>query len=231
MSKKNILVAEDDENIRNGIIDILENENFNPVAAKNGKETMEIFEKNTIDLVILDVMMPEKSGYEVIMEIRRKNLQVPVIMLTAKGEESDKVLGLNLGADDYITKPFGINEFTARIKAALRRVSNSDEALLENDAFNFGNSVVYPKKYLLKNKSEESILTKRELEIIRYFFLKKGEVVTREDLLNKVWGIEYYGTTRTLDQHVSMIRKKVEKDTSCPEFIKTVHGLGYIYEP
>lgn len=227
-----ILIAEDDNNIRQGIIDTLESEDYNVTGVSNGKDAVKQFYQNTFDLVILDIMMPQKNGYDVLMEIRAKNKTVPVLMLSAKSEEIDKVMGLNLGADDYITKPFGIFELLARIKAALRRadISTSQEKPSEcPDIFSFGNAVVDSKKFIIKSNGEEIEITNRELEIMKLFFRNQGQVIKRDELLNEVWGVEYYKTTRTLDQHIAMLRKKIENKPSDPKFIKTVHGIGYRY--
>jgi len=229
----NILIAEDDKNIREGLVDTLEMEGYNVTAAKDGVEALEFFSERDFDLVLIDIMMPKKNGYDVCMEIRRQNLAVPVLILTAKGEEIDKVAGLNLGADDYITKPFGIHELMARIRAALRRSEISTgrrENDQENDIFRFGDYEVDPKRFVLIKNNEKKDITKKELDILKLLSSRKGEVVKRDEILNRVWGMKYYGTTRTLDQHIAMLRKKIEKDPSSPIYIKTVHGLGYRYD-
>ncbi|MDY0361418.1 MAG: response regulator transcription factor [Desulforegulaceae bacterium] len=229
----NILIAEDDKNIREGLVDTLEMEGYNVTAAKDGVEALEFFSERDFDLVLIDIMMPKKNGYDVCMEIRRKNLAVPVLILTAKGEEIDKVAGLNLGADDYITKPFGIHELMARIRAALRRseiCTGGRENDQENDIFRFGDYEVDPKRFVLIKNNEKKDITKKELDILKLLSSRKGEVVKRDEILNRVWGMKYYGTTRTLDQHIAMLRKKIEKDPSSPIYIKTVHGLGYRYD-
>jgi DNA-binding response OmpR family regulator len=229
----NILIAEDDKNIREGLVDTLEMEGYNVTAAKDGVEALEFFSQKDFDLVLIDIMMPKKNGYDVCMEIRRQNLAVPVLILTAKGEEIDKVAGLNLGADDYITKPFGIHELMARIRAALRRSEISTgrrENDQENDIFRFGDYEVDPKRFILIKNNEKKDITKKELDILKLLSSRKGEVVKRDEILNRVWGMKYYGTTRTLDQHIAMLRKKIEKDPSSPIYIKTVHGLGYRYD-
>jgi len=232
MTQIKVLVAEDDMNIRMGLVDTLESEGYGVSQAKDGKIAMQLFDKDCFDLVLLDVMMPEKSGYDVCRDIRAINEDVPIIMLTAKGEEIDKVVGLQLGADDYITKPFGIHELLARISAVLRRSKrekNKDKELFEQP-FMFGEFEVNPKTYKI-NKEETSIdLSERELKLICHFQAHPGEVLSRDNILNAIWGIDYLGTTRTLDQHIAQLRKKIEIDPSNPMLITTVHGVGYRYE-
>ncbi len=233
MTQIKILVAEDDMNIRMGLVDTLESEGYLVSPAKDGRQAMQLFEKFFFDLILLDIMMPEKSGYDVCRDIRTINTDVPIIMLTAKGEEIDKVVGLELGADDYITKPFGVHELLARISAVLRRSKrqnkNKDRDLFQ-EVFMFGCFEVNPKTYKLSKAGRSSDLSERELKLICHFHAHKGEVLTRDNLLNAVWGIDYFGTTRTLDQHIAQLRKKIEADPSNPVLITTVHGVGYRYE-
>jgi len=193
---------------------------------------MQLFENNSFDLVLLDIMMPEKSGYDVCRDIRAINEDVPIIMLTAKGEEIDKVVGLKLGADDYMTKPFGIHELLARISAVLRRSKrqkNKDKELFQ-EPFMFGEFEVNPKTYKLYKQGRSIDLSERELKLICHFHDCPGEVLSRDKILNAIWGIDYLGTTRTLDQHIAQLRKKIEVDPSNPCLITTVHGVGYRYE-
>jgi DNA-binding response OmpR family regulator len=176
--------------------------------------------------------MPEKSGYDVCRDIRRQNEDVCIIMLTAKGDEIDKVVGLKLGADDYITKPFGVHELLARIAAVLRRGkrTSSGGKKIIHDPFIFGEFEVNPKTYKLSKKGKTIDLSERELKLIQLFFAHPGEVLSRDNILNAVWGIDYLGTTRTLDQHIAQLRKKIEIDPSNPSLITTIHGVGYRYE-
>ncbi len=230
MEKINILVAEDDTHIRNGLIDTLESEGYQAVPAKNGQEALERFSSGPFDLVLLDIMMPAMSGYDVCRAIRKMDEQVPVIMLTAKSEEIDKVLGLELGADDYITKPFGVRELLARISAVLRRSRRnpqvSDKGLKR---FRFGTAEIDGRQYRARVGEKSFDLSERELKLIDYFRANADAVLSRDELLNAVWGIEYYGTTRTLDQHIVQLRKKVEPDPGKPRVITTAHGVGYRY--
>lgn len=235
MSKIQILLAEDDKNIRVGLMDTLESEGYAPTPATDGEQALGLFKGGQYDLVILDVMMPKMSGYDVCREIRAINATVPVIMLTAKGEEVDKVVGLQLGADDYVTKPFGIHELLARIAAVLRRSRAPRESGPKNDVdelpekFSFGVAQIDRREYRARSGDSVHDLTSRELELICFFRSHPNEVLSRDDLLNAVWGIEYYGTTRTLDQHIAQLRKKIEEDSKDPQVIQTVHGVGYRY--
>ena len=232
MTQIKILVAEDDANIRMGLVDTLESENYQVEEAFDGTHALELFNNSSFDLILLDIMMPGKSGYDVCQNIRAIDKEIPIIMLTAKGEEFDKVIGLKLGADDYITKPFGIHELLARIGAVLRRSKRgaepAEEPLLNH--FKFSGFEVNARTYKLSGQGRNIDLSKRELKLIKYFYEHPGEVLSRDDILNAIWGINYFGTTRTLDQHIVQLRKKIEKDPSKPCFITTVHGVGYRYE-
>ncbi len=232
MKQIKILVAEDDENIRTGLTDTLESEDYAVIEACDGQEALDLFERESFDLVLLDVMMPGKNGFDVCKAIRSKDECIPIIMLTAKGEEIDKVVGLKLGADDYITKPFGIHELLARIGAVLRRsgISSQPNGNTDKKAFRFGRFTVDPKTYTLTGNDRNHDLSKRELDLIRLFSEHPGEVLERDTILNRVWGIDYPGTTRTLDQHIAMLRKKVEENPGTPAVITTVHGIGYRFE-
>lgn len=238
---KTILIAEDDIHIRTGLVDTLESEGFRTLEAANGREALELFASGRPDLVLLDVMMPEKSGYDVCQEIRTGDTRIPIIMLTAKGEEIDKVVGLKLGADDYVTKPFGIHELLARIDAVLRRAGQAAEAAAEQAAdkaagtaeavIDFGPGRVDTKCYVWTLGQATCPLTEREIRLIRLFSARPNEVLSRDAILNEVWGIDYLGTTRTLDQHIANLRKKIEANPSSPRIIRTVHGVGYRYVP
>jgi len=224
-----VLIAEDDANLRDGLVDLLEAEGYGVVTAENGRIALEKFIQETPDLVLLDVMMPEMSGYDVCREIRKNDSRTPIIMLTAKGEEIDKVVGLELGADDYVTKPFGLHELRARVAAVLRRsVTAKPTATVQiPDQFQIGPSLVNRKTYEVSAGSQTSSLTARELKLLEVFYSRPNEVLSRNDLLNAAWGVDYFGTTRTLDQHIAQLRKKIEADPAAPEFLLTVHGVGY----
>lgn len=234
MTDLSILVAEDDPNILTGLIDILESEGYRVTTAVDGEEAVHQLKLKSFDLVLLDIMMPEISGYDVCKQIRSKDEDTPIIMLTAKSEEIDKVVGLKLGADDYISKPFGVHELLARIQAVLRRCRRNNGQQTNNPdipgIFPFGDAEIDTKGYRMVRNDKSIDLSEREITLLKYFYVHPNEVLSRDQLLNAVWGIDYYGTTRTLDQHIAQLRKKIEKDPSSPHFIKTVHRVGYRYE-
>jgi len=229
---KLILIAEDEAPLRQGLIDLLEGEGYRVIAAADGAEALECFARQCPDLVLLDVMMPEQSGYDVCRAIRKSDSLTPILMLTAKGEEIDKVIGLELGADDYITKPFGLHELRARINAALRRCSSNNRAQDAPlpDRFQIGSALIDRKCYRLERNGTTADLTPREMKLLEIFYQRQGEVLSRNDLLNAAWGVDYFGTTRTLDQHIAQLRKKIEPDPATPQVITTIHGVGYRYE-
>lgn len=229
--KAKILIAEDDANIRLGLTATLESEGYAVVAANDGAQALRLFAQEKFDLVVLDVMMPKQSGYDVCRELRTKGARVPVLFLTAKGEEVDKVVGLKLGADDYVTKPFGVHELLARIEALLRR-ARTPAAGAEPDlpaVFSLGTATIDRRKFTAATAGREQSLTARELKLAELFAAHPGEVLTRDALLNAVWGVDYFGTTRTLDQHVAQLRRKIA-DASGEGPIATVHGVGYRYD-
>jgi DNA-binding response OmpR family regulator len=234
MKPIHILVAEDDDNIRTGLVDTLESEGYRATPATDGKEAIDLFESEDFDLLLLDIMMPEKSGYDVCRAVRATNEDIPVIMLTAKGEEIDKVIGLQLGADDYITKPFGVHELLARISAVLRRSQRkpkeSEEEISGPERFTFGIAEIDTRQYKVRTGDKTYDISARELQLLRFFYSHPNEVLSRDRILNAVWGIEYGGTTRTLDQHVAQLRKKIEPDPARPRFLTTVYGVGYRFE-
>ncbi len=228
--KARILIAEDDADIRQGLVDLLEGEGYAVVPAADGVQALKLAAQEKVDLYLLDVMMPGKNGYDVCRDLRRRDQRTPVLFLTAKGEEIDKVVGLELGADDYVTKPFGVHELLARIGALLRRAKRGAaeaEVSTFGDTMKFGDAVVNRKTFTVKLRGVESPLTPREMKLLEAFAAKPGEALTRDQLLNAAWGIEYLGTTRTLDQHVAQLRKKVETDPEEPQVLLTVHGVGY----
>lgn len=231
MSRFRILVAEDDANIRCGLIDTLESEGYEAVAAEDGEAAIQLYGKESFSLLLLDIMMPGKNGYDVCREIRKRDAQTPIIMLTAKGEELDKVLGLELGADDYVTKPFGIHELLARVGAALRRASRTADGNRDgNDAcFIFGDMEIDTRTFEARRGNHTVALSAREVALVCFFHRHPNEVLSRDDILNAVWGIDYLGTTRTLDQHIAQLRKKIEANPASPALILTVHGVGYRY--
>lgn len=236
--KAKILLAEDDPNIRLGLVATLESEDYDVTAAADGAQALKLFPQGKFDLVMLDVMMPKASGYDVCRELRARGSRVPVLFLTAKGEEVDKVVGLKLGADDYVTKPFGVHELLARVESLLRRSrtttaaeSGGGEAGGLPPVFAFGPAEIDRRKFLARHGGRETELTARELKLAEVFAAHPDEVLTRDALLNAVWGVGYFGTTRTLDQHVAQLRKKIEPTLDEPKTIVTVHGVGYRYVP
>lgn len=231
MNKVKILVAEDDNNIREGLIDALEFEGYEVIGASDGSKAIEAYAKRDPDLILLDVMMPQKNGYDVCREIRRGNPSVPIIMLTAKGEEIDKVLGLELGADDYVTKPYSLRELTARIAAVLRRSQNGAAASPEVNKIEFGDVKVDLERMVAVTPDREIELSAREIQLLKYFVSNAEKVLGRDDILEAVWGMNHYGFSRTLDQHIAQLRKKIEPDPKQPSYIKTVYGIGYRFNP
>ena len=228
--KKRVLVVEDDPAILTGLTDLLEDEGFGVVSATDGASAVLLHGREKPDLVLLDVMIPEKNGYDVCREIRRVDPVTPVIMLTAKGEEVDKVVGLELGADDYVVKPFGANELLARIRAVLRR-GRPRRAGRDEQPILFGEVSVDPRTMRGARGERSFAISRRELSLLQLFASRPGEVLDRDTLLEEVWGVRYEGTTRTLDQHVAGLRKKIEEDPAHPRHIETVHGMGYRFVP
>lgn len=229
MPNISILIAEDDADLRQGLVDLLEIEGYRVQPCADGGQALDCYRREKPDLLLLDVMMPGKSGYELCREIRKTDSQTPIILITAKGEEIDKVVGLELGADDYITKPFGLHELRARVAAVLRRSANSQQLVNPElpEFLSFGEAVIDRKNYRLTRSGQEFSLTPRELKLLEEFFNHPDRVLSRNELLNAAWGINYFGTTRTLDQHVAQLRKKLETDPASPKIILTVHGVGY----
>ena len=220
-----VIVVEDDPGIRSGIVASLESEGYAVRESSDGESALAMYSKKKPDIVLLDVMMPKKSGWDVCTEIRRTDQATPVIMLTAKGEEADKVIGLGLGADDYMTKPFGFRELLARVAAALRRANICGNAQAAGDTFDFSGCKVDARKFTLRNpEGDEYSLGTREISLLKSFFSSPGDVLSRDFLLDAVWGMSYSGTTRTLDQHIAQLRKKLG---SAAASIETVHGVGY----
>ncbi len=226
MKKEKILIVEDDESILTGLIDLFETEEYEVCAARNGEEALQTYAREKPTLILLDIMIPEISGYDVCREIRKKDDTTPILMLTAKGQEVEKVVGLEMGADDYIVKPFGVSELLARVRAHLRR-SRAKPPEKDTTDIAFGDVVVDPKTYTGRKGRETFAVSARELALLRFFSERDGEVVERFTLLDEIWGIRYEGTTRTLDQHIAKLRRKIEDDPANPRFIQTVHGVGY----
>jgi DNA-binding response OmpR family regulator len=220
-----ILIVEDEPNMRLGLKDNLEFEGYEVDFAVDGEEGLEKIMQNSYSLVLLDVMLPGLSGFDVCRTVRSRNNNTPIILLTAKGEEIDKVLGLELGADDYVTKPFSLRELLARIKAVLRRGESKAEA--ENKQVKIGRIEVNFATYNAFEKGKQIQMSHKEFEILNYLWNNKNKTVSRDDLLNNVWGYEESPTTRTVDNFILKLRQKIEKDSNHPHIIITVHGIGY----
>ena len=224
--KQRVLVVEDDAAILTGLVDLLEGEGFSVVQATTGTAALERHAEAAPDLVLLDVMIPEKSGYDVCREIRRTDPVTPVIMLTAKGQEVDRVVGLELGADDYVVKPFGASELVARVRAVLRR-GRPRQGPREEKPIGFGKVTVDPRTMRGERDGREFDVSRRELALLQLFVSREGQALDRFTIMDEVWGVRYEGTTRTLDQHIAGLRKKIEEDPAHPVHITTVHGVGY----
>lgn len=218
-----IAVIEDDASVRKSLTMNLELEGYRTVIAADGEEGLTVVEANKPDLIILDVMMPKKDGLQACKELRNAGNSTPLILLTARSTEVDKVLGLELGADDYLAKPFGMRELIARVGALLRRTMKTSEV----DRVKFGGVVVDFKAYKAERDATPLELSAREYRLLRYLVSKQGAVVTRDELLDEVWGYNSYPSTRTVDNHIARLRAKVEHNVDDPQHILTVHGVGY----
>jgi DNA-binding response OmpR family regulator len=221
-----ILIVEDDPAMLRGLKDNFEFKGYRVVTAPDGEEGLNAALNEKPDLIILDIMLPKINGYEVCRLIRKENLDMPIIMLTAKGEESDIVLGLNLGADDYVTKPFSIKELLARAAAFLRRSKQA-----EQDVYEFGDFRLDIPARKLTCKCDEIKLSPKEFKLLELFIKKPGRALTRNDILNAVWGYDCYVGERSIDRFVTTLRNKIEPDPHNPIFIHTIREIGYKFEP
>ena len=225
MAESKVLIVDDEIHIQELIKFNLEKNGYRVICASDGIEAVKMAKEEHPQLILLDLMLPGMDGYDVCKEIRKDSTlsNTPIIMITAKGEEFDKILGLELGADDYLTKPFSVRELLARAKAVLRRTVMQ----YEDKSFKFGNiSIDFDKHEVIKNE-EKVDLTLKEFELLEILSKNKGRVMTREFLLDKIWGYEYIGETRTVDVHIRHLRKKIEDDDKNPKYIQTVRGIGY----
>ena len=220
-----ILVVEDDRSILRGLRDNLELESHDVITATDGESGYRLVTEASPDLILLDLMLPKLSGYELCRKLREKGLTTPILMLTARGEEADRVLGLDIGADDYVTKPFSIRELLARIRALLRRAHLPESAL--PDELHFADVVVDFRRYEASKDDTELELTRKEFGVLRHLAARAGEVVTRDELLSEVWGFENYPSTRTVDNHIAGLRAKLEANPAEPRHVLTVHRVGY----
>jgi len=219
-----VLIVEDEDAMAIALKDGFEYEGYEVLLARDGATGLELARREHPDLLILDVMLPRLSGHDVCRELRKGGSSLPVIMLTARGQEIDKVLGLKLGADDYVTKPFGFLELAARAEALLRRASGRVPGTEE---YRFGDVLVHFGRAEARKGDRDLALTARELRLLRYFLENRGRVVSREQILDRVWDYDAAPFTRTVDMHVAKLRKKIEDDPARPRFLLTVHGLGY----
>jgi DNA-binding response OmpR family regulator len=220
------LVIEDDKAILQGLQDNLEFEGYKVLCAADGRLGFQIYQEQKPDLILLDLMLPGMNGYEICKRIREQDNETPILMLTARSEEVDQILGLDLGADDYVTKPFSIAGLMARIRALLRRTQFKNSSDLP-DQLRLGNVIVDFKSFEATKGGQPLSLSRKEFGILRLLASRAGEVLTRDDLLDEVWGYNQFPTTRTVDNHISQLRSKIEEDPAMPIFIVTVHGVGY----
>ena len=223
---KRILIIEDDLAILRGLKDNLEYESYEVLTATDGEQGYSLMLEKKPDLVILDLMLPRMSGYEICRKARKEGNSIPILMLTARGEEVDRVLGLDLGADDYVTKPFSVPELLARIRAILRRVQQDKTGDLP-EALNFGDISIDFKRFEASKGGKTLNMSRKEFGVLRVLAGRAGEVITRDELLDSVWGYDQYPTTRTVDNHTALLRTKLEDDPAQPRHLVTVHGVGY----
>ena len=222
--KTRILVVEDDAAILRGLTDNLRFEGYEVLPAKNGDDGLRLILEENPDLVILDIMLPALSGFDVCRRARKQGKMMPILMLTARGQEVDRVMGLDLGADDYITKPFSIPELLARVRAHLRR---ADAGSRLPESVSFGNVTVQFERYEARRGQKEVHLSPKEYGVLRLLVAREGDVVSRTDLLHEVWGYDRFPTTRTVDNHLASLRSKLEEDPANPRYLLTIHGVGY----
>ena len=219
-----VLVIEDDPSILRGLKDNLGFEGYQVFSAVDGEEGYRFHRVHKPDLIVLDLMLPRMSGLELCRRLRAEGVETPILMLTARSEESDRVTGLDLGADDYVTKPFSVRELMARVRALLRRTHVSTALPTE---LRFGNVEIDFLRYVARRGGRPVEMTRKEFAVLRLLASRAGEVITRDELLNEVWGYESYPVSRTVDNHIALIRSKLEDDPAHPEYIRTVHGVGY----
>ncbi|HEX6494870.1 MAG TPA: response regulator transcription factor [Acidobacteriaceae bacterium] len=223
-NRAKILVVEDEPNMVVGLRDNFEFEGYEVLTARDGVEGLQLALEESPDLVVLDVMMPRMSGLEVCKQLRAQRASIPIIMLTARGQEVDKVVGLELGADDYVTKPFSIRELLARVKAVLRRTAVLPK---DQDQHSFGDVEVDLRRCRVVRSGQALDVSSKEFELLKYFICHAGETLSRHQLLEDVWGYEHYPTTRTVDTHLVRLRQKLEPNPEQPQYFLTVHGTGY----
>jgi two-component system, OmpR family, alkaline phosphatase synthesis response regulator PhoP len=226
-AKAKILVVEDDPAIRLGIEKNLAFEGYDVVTAKDGESGLEAAFSERPDLIVLDLMLPGVNGYEICRQVRKHDPSVAILILSAKGMEGDKVLGLDVGADDYVSKPFGVKEVLARVRALLRKKRALEG---ESDSYRFGRAEIDFTARIVRVEGKVVETSKKEFELLRLFIRNRGRVLSRDQILNHVWGYDYDGTPRTIDNFVQKLREKVERDADAPEHIRTVRGVGYLFD-
>ena len=224
---KRILIIEDDISILKGLKDVLMFKSYEVLTATDGESGYEMAVEKNPDLIILDIMLPKMDGFTLCKKLREEGNMTPVLMLTARGEEPDKVQGLDYGADDYVTKPFSLPELLARIRALLRRSPGEKTEKKPPDSLKLGNVFLDFKKYEASKEGRPLSLTPKEFGVLRCLASRAGDVVTRDELLDEVWGYEKFPTTRTVDNHLAQIRSKIEENPADPRYLITVHGVGY----
>jgi DNA-binding response OmpR family regulator len=226
-----ILVVDDEPAILRGLADNLKRELHEVLTAADGETAYRLIKEKKPDLVILDLMLPRLSGYEVCRQMRAEGMKTLVLMLTARGEETDRVVGLDMGADDYVTKPFSVRELLARVRALLRRTQPPQTKAASVDQLTVGNVTIDFRKYEARKAGKPLEMTRREFQLLQALASRPGEVVTRDELLDQVWGLETYPTTRTIDNHIAGLRAKLERDPAQPKRLLTVRGVGYKWSP
>lgn len=227
MNKKQILLVEDEENLLKTIRLNLELEGYNVTVATNGIEALKEFRKDNFNLVILDVMLPEMNGYDVCEQIRKENTTVPVLFLTAKGSSSDKIQGLKLGADDYLTKPFNLEELLLRIQILVKRGSPQKEFDKSIESYSFGENTINFVTYEIRGTNGKTEISKKEIALLKLLIERKGEVISREEILDSVWGKDAYPSSRTIDNYILAFRKYFEKNQREPIHFHSIRGVGY----
>lgn len=227
-----VLIAEDDPHISQGLQDLLNHEGYETLIALDGQAAWEAYQDYQPDFILLDIMMPKRDGYQVCRDIRRDNTEIPVIFISAKSEEIDRVVGLELGADDFIMKPFGTREVIARIRAITRRCYRQQAVLAPelSQEFTLADITVSPAELRARRGDEVIELSLRDVKILQILHAHPGQVISRDTLYNQAWGRNYIASSRTLDQHISKLRKSIERDPAQPIIIQTVHGVGYRFD-
>lgn len=227
--KRRILIVEDDAAIRRGVVDALEYSGYHMIEAADGTDGLDRALRAAYDLLLLDLMLPGMSGLDILKEVRAARSTVPVIILTARGDESDRVSGLQLGADDYVVKPFSVRELTARVEAVLRR--SAERPLDVSEVIVPGGTADLERREIRHDCGDRSDLSEREVELLRYLAANSGRPISRDELLSRVWGIDPDGTaTRTVDMHIARLREKLRDDPAAPRVVRTIRGKGYVFE-